>query len=112
MNATQPGARLVTPQAAVLTSGARISTVSSQQQPAVLGSTGARIVSTQPNVTIGRLSVASPASVSSTNLLGQTRISTLNLHSLVAVANTSQARNIQTQGPKVITQPAQGRYFL
>ncbi|KAJ8930195.1 hypothetical protein NQ314_017035 [Rhamnusium bicolor] len=80
---SQSSARLVAPQATVLTSGARISTISTQQQPTGLGTTAARIVSSQPNVTIGRLSVAaSPAAVSTTNLLGQTRISTLNLHSL------------------------------
>lgn len=109
MSVAQSGARLVTPQTAVLAPGTRISTVPGQQQTPVLGPT--RVVSTQPSVTVGRLSVASPASVSSANVLGPTRISTLNLHSLVAVANSSQARTIQTQGPKVITQPAQGNSF-
>jgi hypothetical protein len=108
VNATQPGARLVTPQATVLTSGARITAVSSQpQQTTVIGTTTNRIVTTQPSVTIGRLSVpASPAQVSNSNIIGQPR--TLSLHSLVAVANTSQPRNVHTQATKVITQPAQG----
>lgn len=79
----------------------------------MLGSTQGRIVTTQPNVTIGRLSVAAATptvAASTANVLGQTRISTLNLHSLVAVTNTSQGRTIQGQAtPKVITQPAPGK---
>ncbi|KAG5883158.1 hypothetical protein JTB14_033409 [Gonioctena quinquepunctata] len=112
VNVSQSGARLLAPQATVLTSGTKISTVPAQQATA-LGST-ARIVNTQPNVTLGRLSVAaaSPNAVTSTNLLGQTRISTINLHSFVAVANSSQARSIPSQGAKVITQPAQGTIHL
>lgn len=93
----------MTPQATVLTSGARITTVTTQPQQATTN----RIVTTQPSVTIGRLSVAAaPAQVSSSNILGQTR--TLNLHSLV-VANPSQTRNVHsTQTTKVITQSTQG----
>lgn len=95
----------MTPQATVLTSGARITAVT--QPPTVIGTTPNRIVTTQPNVTIGRLSVAAaPAQVSNSNILGQTR--TLNL---LAVANTSQPRSVHTQATKVITQPAQG-FFL
>ncbi|CAG9825085.1 unnamed protein product [Phaedon cochleariae] len=107
VNVSQSGTRLVAPQATVLASGTRISTI-----PTNSGSVG-RIVTTQPNVNLGRLSVAaaSPTAVSSTNILGQTRISTLNLHSLV-VANSSQARSIPAQGAKVITQPAPGTIHL
>ncbi|EFA03829.2 histone deacetylase complex subunit SAP130 [Tribolium castaneum] len=103
VNVTQTGARLVAPQATVLTSGARITAVS--QASTVIGTTPNRIVTTQPNVTIGRLSVAaSPAQVSNSNIIGQTR--TLNL---LAVANPSQPRSVHTQqATKVITQPAQG----
>lgn len=87
----------------MLTPGARITTVTTQTQQ----TTTNRIVSTQPSVTIGRLSVAAtPAPVSSSNILGQAR--TLNLHSLV-VANPSQTRNVHSsQTTKVITQSAQG----
>ncbi|XP_044267912.1 histone deacetylase complex subunit SAP130-A isoform X2 [Tribolium madens] len=103
VNVTQTSGRLVAPQATVLTSGARITAVASQPS-SVIGTTANRIVSTQPNVTIGRLSVAaSPAQVSNSNIIGQTR--TLNL---LAVANTSQPRSVHTQATKVITQPAQG----
>lgn len=110
VNVTQAPARLVTPQATVFTSGSRISATATPQGT-VLGSTQARIVTTQSSGTIGRLSVATatPAAVSNTNLLSQTRISTLNLQSFVAVANNSQARGVQGQtAPKVITQPAPG----
>ncbi|XP_063903310.1 histone deacetylase complex subunit SAP130 isoform X2 [Zophobas morio] len=105
VNVTQTGARLVTPQATVLTSGARIAAVSSQpQQSTVIGTTTNRNVSTQPTVTIGRLSVgAAPAQVSNSNITTRT----LNLHPVV-LANTSQPRSIHTQATKVITQPAQG----
>lgn len=113
ISVTQAGsARLVAPQGTVLTTGTRISTVPAPQQSAIIGATPARIVSTtQPNVTLGRLSVSvstSPAQASSANVLGQTRISTLSLHPLVAVASSTQPRSIQTQGAKVITQPVQG----
>lgn len=108
VNVTQPSARLVAPQAAVLTTGTRISTVSPAQQPSVIG-TSARLVSTtQPNVSLGRLAVtvANTAQVTNTNILGQTRIS---LHSVVALPNNTQARNMQTQGTKVIAQSVQGK---
>ncbi|KAB0798587.1 hypothetical protein PPYR_09580 [Photinus pyralis] len=99
--------RLVAPQGTVLTTGARISTVPTTQQP-----TPPRIVSTtQSTVTLGRLSVSvtsAPTQVSSVNVLGQTRISTLSLHPLVAVANNAQPRTIQAQTAKVIAQPVQG----
>lgn len=99
--------RLVAPQGTVLTPGARISTVPTMQQP-----TPPRIVSTtQSTVTLGRLSVSvtsAPTQVSSVNVLGQTRISTLSLHPLVAVANNAQSRTIQAQTAKVIAQPVQG----
>uniref|UniRef100_A0A6P7F1A4 Histone deacetylase complex subunit SAP130-A n=1 Tax=Diabrotica virgifera virgifera TaxID=50390 RepID=A0A6P7F1A4_DIAVI len=111
VNVSQSGTRLVTPQATVLSSGARISAVSASQPTSTLGTT-TRIVTTQPNLSIGRLSVATatPNAVSTGNFLGQTKISTLNIHSLVAVANTNSQQgraNIPNQGPKVITQPAQ-----
>lgn len=117
----QTTTRLVAaPQATVLTSGARISTV--QQQPV----SSARLVSTTQTggnpataaaaaaaaaASLGRLSVtvANAAQVTSANILGQTRISTLSLHPLVAVANSAQGRSLQAQGAKVITQPAQGK---
>lgn len=104
---SQAATRLVTPQATVLTSGARISTVSSTQASTVIGgTTPTRIVtSNQPNVSIGRLAVTvANQSQANNNILSQTRIS---LHPLVAVANNSQNRNIQAQGPKVITQASQ-----
>lgn len=107
VSVSQAATRLVAPQATVLTSGARISTVSSTQASAVIGgTTPTRIVtSNQPNVSIGRLAVTvANQSQTNNNILSQTRIS---LHPLVAVANNSQNRNIQTQGPKVITQPSQ-----
>ncbi|KAK5645713.1 hypothetical protein RI129_004177 [Pyrocoelia pectoralis] len=99
--------RLVAPQGTVLTTGARISAVPSTQQ-----STPPRIVpTTQSTVTLGRLSVSvtnAPTQASNVNVLGQTRISTLSLHPLVAVANSAQPRTIQAQTAKVITQPVQG----
>ncbi|CAH0558212.1 unnamed protein product [Brassicogethes aeneus] len=104
VNVATSGARLVAPQT-VLTSGARISAVQSPQQQ----QQGARIVCTQPSAPLGRLTVATPTVVSANNVLG-TRISALNLSnisSLVAVANSPQQRGLQTQGPKVITQPTQ-----
>lgn len=106
---TQSGnTRLVTPQATVLTSGARISSVAGSQSSQLMGTQPTRIVSTtQPNVSLGRLAVTVANQQANTNILGQTRISTLSLHPLVAVAN-NQSRNIQTQGAKVITQPTQG----
>nr|CAH7761253.1 unnamed protein product [Callosobruchus chinensis] len=110
MNVSQACTRLVAPQTTVLTSGMRLSTVSTSQQPTVLSSTPATRITTQPSGTIGRLSVATTPTVSTANILGSTRISTLNLqnlHSLVAVANSAQQRNVQAQAPKVITQPAQ-----
>nr|CAI5827700.1 unnamed protein product [Callosobruchus analis] len=110
MNVSQSCTRLVAPQTTVLTSGMRLSTVSTSQQPTVLSSTPATRITTQPSGTIGRLSVATAPTVSTANILGSTRISTLNLqnlHSLVAVANSAQQRNVQAQVPKVITQPAQ-----
>nr|CAH7759215.1 unnamed protein product [Callosobruchus chinensis] len=110
MNVSQSCTRLVAPQTTVLTSGMRLSTVSTSQQPTVLSSTPATRITTQPSGTIGRLSVATTPTVSTANILGSTRISTLNLqnlHSLVAVANSAQQRNVQAQAPKVITQPAQ-----
>ncbi|CAG9767547.1 unnamed protein product [Ceutorhynchus assimilis] len=78
-------------------------------QPQVL-TTGARIVTSQPSGNlIGRISTANvtnPANI----LTSQARISTLstlNIQSLMAVANGTPARLQQTsQGPKVITQPA------
>ncbi|XP_018325748.1 histone deacetylase complex subunit SAP130-A [Agrilus planipennis] len=101
--------RLVTPQGTVLTTGTRLTTTTSTQQATLLGSTApARIVSTtQPAVAIGRVAVTPTQSSSASNVIGQSRISTLSLHPLV-VANTSQPRTIQTQGAKVITQTAQG----
>lgn len=102
------GDRLVAPQGTVLT-GTRISTVSAPQQQSMIGST-ARLVTTAPSsVTLGRLSVSvatSPAQASNPSVLGQTRISTL--YPLVAVANSTQPRTLQTQGAKVIAQPVQG----
>nr|CAI5827699.1 unnamed protein product [Callosobruchus analis] len=115
MNVSQSCTRLVAPQTTVLTSGMRLSTVSTSQQPTVLSSTPATRITTQPSGTIGRLSVATAPTVSTANILGSTRISTLNLqnlHSLVAVANSAQQRNVQAQVPKVITQPAQGTIHL
>ncbi|CAG9858712.1 unnamed protein product [Phyllotreta striolata] len=115
VNVTQSGARLITPQATVLTSGTRISAVGTSQPPSTLNTT-TRIVTSQPNLSIGRLSVAAaPAQVSSSNFLGQTKISTLSLHSLVAVAsgNSVPGRGtLASQGSKVITQPAQGTIQL
>ncbi|CAH1976240.1 unnamed protein product [Acanthoscelides obtectus] len=114
VNVTQSCTRLVAPQTTVLTSGMRLSTVSTSQPSTVLGSIPAtRITTTQPTGTISRLSVATAPAVSTANILGSTRISTLNLqnlHSLVAVANNAQPRNVQS--PKVITQPAQGTIHL
>lgn len=112
VNVSQSGTRLITPQATVLSSGARISAVTTAQT-----STTARIVTTQPNLSIGRLSVATatPTAVTNATFIGPTKLSTLNLHSLVAVANANAppARTtISTQGPKVITQPAQGTIQL
>lgn len=105
--------RLVAPQATVLTTGARISTVPVTQQASVIGTTAARLVSTtQPNVSLGRLAVtvANTTQGTNANILGQTRIS---LHSVVALPNNSQTRNIQAQGAKVISQSVQGKsYFL
>lgn len=99
----------MSPQATVLTSGARIGT--QNQQSNVIGSTTSRIGASQPSVTIGRLSVAAtPAQVSNSNIVaGQTR--TLNIQSLVAVANASQSRQpaMNAQPSKVIGQPAQGK---
>ncbi|KAF5303061.1 hypothetical protein FQR65_LT08390 [Abscondita terminalis] len=99
--------RLVAPQGTVLTTGARISTISTSQS-----STTPRVVSTsQSTVTLSRLSVSvatAPTQANSVNVLGQTRISTLSLHPLVAVASNSQPRTIQTQGAKVINQPVPG----
>nr|XP_023019504.1 histone deacetylase complex subunit SAP130-B [Leptinotarsa decemlineata] len=110
VNVSQSGTRLVTPQATVLASGTRISTVPSQQG-STLGS-ATRIVTSQSNVSLGRVSVAAaPTAVSTANLLGQTRISAVNLHPFVAVANSSQSRSISNQGAKVIT-PAQGTIHL
>lgn len=105
-NVSTAGARLVTPQT-VLTSGSRISTV----QTPVLGTTSARIVTTQPGAPIGRLTVTTPTVVSTNNMIG-TRISALNLTSLVAVTNPAQQRSLQTQGAKVITQPTQGILYI
>ncbi|XP_057670955.1 histone deacetylase complex subunit SAP130-B isoform X1 [Diorhabda carinulata] len=112
VNVSQSGTRLITPQATVLSSGGRISAVTTTQT-----STAPRIVTTQPNLSIGRLSVATatPTAVTNATFIGSTKLSTLNLHSLVAVANanTPPARTtISTQGPKVITQPAQGTIQL
>lgn len=114
MNVSQTPTRLVSPQTTVLTTGTRISAVTTPQ-PTILGSTqGARLVTTtQANTSLGRLNVAAvtPAAAvgSNTNLVGQARISNLNLHSLVAVANTSQARPAPAQtAPKVITQQTPG----
>lgn len=102
---SQTTTRLVAPQATVLTSGSRISTVSTTQAPTVIGSQPARIVTpNQSNVSIGRLAVTVANQPQSNNNILSQRIS---LHPLVAVANNSQNRNIQTQGPKVIAQPAQ-----
>lgn len=60
--------------------------------------------------------------VTSGNILGQTRISTLSLHPLVAVANSAAAAAaaaaaqgrgaIQAQGAKVIAQPTQGEFCV
>lgn len=122
---TQPTAtaRLVAPQATVLTSaGARISTlpptgVPQHQQPRLVSSS----TTAQPPAAGGRLQVTVANSgqvVTSGNILGQTRISTLSLHPLVAVANSAAAAAaaaaaqgrgaIQAQGAKVIAQPTQG----
>ncbi|XP_074030862.1 sin3A-associated protein 130 isoform X2 [Leptinotarsa decemlineata] len=110
VNVSQSGTRLVTPQATVLASGTRISTVPSQQGSSLGSAT--RIVTSQSNVSLGRVSVAAaPTAVSTANLLGQTRISAVNLHPFVAVANSSQSRSISNQGAKVIT-PAQGTIHL
>ncbi|KAL3283559.1 hypothetical protein HHI36_006698 [Cryptolaemus montrouzieri] len=103
--------RTITPQGAVLTPTARISTLSAQptQTTASIGSTATRIVTTQPTVTINRLAVgANSAQVTNSNSLGQTRV----FHSLVAVANSQGARTIQTSGAKVITQSAPGTIHL
>ncbi|KAF5287736.1 hypothetical protein FQA39_LY15756 [Lamprigera yunnana] len=105
--------RLVTPQVNVLTTGPRISSVSSVQSSGIVGTSASRIVSTnqQPTVTLGRLSVSvagPPTQVNNVNVVGQTRISTLSLHPLVAVTNNTQPRTIQTQGTKVITQSVSG----
>uniref|UniRef100_A0AAR5PK97 Histone deacetylase complex subunit SAP130 C-terminal domain-containing protein n=1 Tax=Dendroctonus ponderosae TaxID=77166 RepID=A0AAR5PK97_DENPD len=90
----------------------RIPVVSTSQPPhsTVLTSTN-RLVTSQPSGNVvGRLTVNSAAVTSSNNILNQPRtsnLSTLNLQSLVAVANGGLARVQQTaQGPKVITQPA------
>lgn len=110
MNVTQSGTRLVTPQATVLASNARLSSVPSTQST-VIGSTSTRIVSTtQQNVSIGRLAVTvANASQSNTPaILGQTKIA---IHPLL-VANNSQTRTIPTQGTKVIAQPAQGNVMF
>lgn len=106
VNVAQSGTRLVTPQGTVLASSARLSAIPASQ-PTVIGTTPTRIVSTsQQSVSIGRLpvTVGSVSPANAQNILGQTKIS---LHPLL-VTNSSQARTIQAQGAKVITQPAQG----
>lgn len=114
INVPQTGtARIVAPQAALLTSGTIISTVSTSQQTTVIGAQ--RIISTtqSQNVPLSRLSVSVPNQTQSsgTNILTQTRIPTLSFP-LVAVTSNPQNRTLQTQTAKVITQPGPGMILL
>lgn len=114
--------RIMTPtQSTTLVSNTRISPGTSVTHPQPVLATSTRIVTAQPTANVvGRLSVT-PSTVSGTvsnpsNILpSQARISTLstlNLQSLMAVANGGPARIQTTQGPKVITQPAQATIHL
>lgn len=98
VNVSQSGAKLVAHPGAVLTSGTRLSAIPSSQ-PAILGTTQNRISTSQQNVSIGRLPVATVTPAGTPNILGQTKIA---LHPLL-VANNS--RTIQTQAAKIITNP-------
>ncbi|XP_022913567.1 histone deacetylase complex subunit SAP130 [Onthophagus taurus] len=96
-------ARLVTPQ--ILATSTRISTVSTSQQPTIIGTQ--RILSTAPsNVTVGRLPTSQPQTTTG-NIITQNRIPTLSLQPIVAVATTAPMRALQPQVPKVITQQTQ-----
>lgn len=110
INVPQSGtARIVTPQATLLTSGTRISTVSTSQQTTVIGAQRLLSTSQSQNLPLGRLSVTVPSQSqnSSANILTQTRIPTLSFP-LVAVTSNPQNRTLQTQTAKVITQTGQG----
>ncbi|KAL1490491.1 hypothetical protein ABEB36_013176 [Hypothenemus hampei] len=91
-----------------------LGSTSSQSQPVL--ATATRLVTSQPSANVlGRLTVT-PSTVSGTtgnsgNILNSqarlSALSTLNLQSLMAVANGGTSRVQQAgQGPKVITQPA------
>ncbi|KAK9712395.1 Histone deacetylase complex subunit SAP130 C-terminus [Popillia japonica] len=120
INVPQTGtARIVTPQAALLTSGTRISTVSTSQQTTVIGAqralltSGTRIstVSTSQQTTvIGAQRIIS--TTQSQNVpLSRLSVSVPN-QTQMAVTSNPQNRTLQTQTAKVITQPGPGAIHL